>query len=59
MSDDAQKLLMMFIRDSYQGSGKPRKETLLAMMTLVGGSKELQRLVNIGYSSKILEYRFN
>ena len=59
MTEEAQKLLMMFIDDSYKGSGKPKKKTLLALMKYVASDSELQRAVNDGDSKKILNYTTN
>ena len=51
MDDEAQKLLMMFVKDGYKGGGKTCKATAIAMMKFVAANKELQRLVcNSDYS---------
>jgi len=56
MSEEAQKLLMMFIRDLYTGSGKPTKITGLKAMAFVRNTPELSKLVNSG-SRDIVNYR--
>ena len=58
MKEDAEKLLMMFIKDAYASpSGKICKETGLALMKYVASDPELQRLVNSGDTQEILKYR--
>ncbi len=58
MSEDAYKLLMMFINDSYSSSGKISKNTAVALMSYVASEPVLQKLVNNGDSKAILEYKF-
>jgi len=58
MSDEAEKLLMMFINDAYKNAtGKPSKKTGFEMMRYVANRPELQQLVNDGNSKKIISYR--
>jgi len=56
MNEEAQKLLMMFIRDGYSASGNISKPTALAMMKFVRADKELQRLVNMGDWKSVKNY---
>ena len=47
MNEDAQKLLMMFIRDGYKSrSGKISRGTALKMMDFVRNNPELKRAIN-------------
>ncbi len=58
MSDETEKLLMMFINDAYKNAtGKPSKKTGFEMMRYVGNRPELQQLINDGDSKKIISYR--
>jgi len=57
MTEEGEKLLMMFIRDSYSGSGRPTKKTAIATMKYVESNAELKRLVNIGDYKALLNYR--
>ena len=58
MNEEGQKLLLMFIRDSYATStGKPTKKTAIALMKYVASDPELQRLVNIGDHKAVLNHR--
>ena len=59
MSIEANKLLMMFIKDGYSSTGKITKKTALAMMRSVGSDSELQSLVNNGDNSGILKHNIN
>lgn len=55
---EANKLLMMFVRDSYKSaSGKHTKKTAIALMRFVAGSPALQALVNSGDHTGILNYK--
>lgn len=57
---DANKLLMMFIKDSYKSpTGKPSKKTALALMKFVGSDQKLQELVNNGEYEAILNYELD
>ena len=58
MSEQAQELLMMFIRDGYSPSGKISKSTALKMMKFVYENPELQALVNNGDNKSIVKFRF-
>jgi len=56
--EEANKLLMMFIKDSYkQANGKPTKKTAIALMKFVASSPTLQALVNNGDHASILSYK--
>lgn len=58
MKEDAEKLLMMFIKDAYTSpSGRPCKATGLALMKYVASDQELQNIVNSGDAQAILKYR--
>ena len=58
MSDEANKLLMMFIKDSYKSAnGKPTKKTAIALMRFVASNPELQGLVNDGDHAAILNFK--
>lgn len=59
MNEKAQELLMMFIKDSYSGSGKITKATALKMMKFVESQEELQNHVNHGDKARILKYRMS
>jgi len=57
MSIEAQKLLMMFIKDSYKSvNGKPTKKTAIALMKFVASDTELQGLINNGDHAAILKH---
>lgn len=56
MKDEANKLLMMFIKDGYSASGKISKKTAIAMMKYVASDKELQQLVNECDNTGILNH---
>ena len=57
MSDE-NKLLMMFIKDTYKSaSGKPSKKTAIALMKFVASEPELQALVNNGDYDGVLNYK--
>lgn len=56
-ADEAEKMLMMFVADSYSNQGKPTKKTAIALMEYVAKRPELQKLVNIGDRKGILKYR--
>jgi len=53
----ANELLMMFIKDSYNGTGKPTKKTAMALMKFVGSDKELQSAVGSGDNKAILNHK--
>jgi pyruvate formate-lyase activating enzyme-like uncharacterized protein len=57
MSEQAQELLMMFIRDGYSSSGKVKKSTALKMMRFVENHPELQMHVNNSNNKAILDFR--
>ena len=58
MSEEAEKLLMMFICDSYKNSsGRASKKTAIALMKYVAGDKALSVLVNSGNHKAVLSYR--
>ena len=59
MSDKAQELLMMFIRDGYSPSGKVSKQTAIKMMKFVSDYPELQSLVNNGDNKGILNFKLD
>ena len=55
---EANKLLMMFIKDSYKSvNGKPTKKTAIALMKFVASDPELQGLINNGDHTAILNYK--
>ncbi len=56
MNEQAQELLMMFIRDGYSSSGKISKSTALKMMKFVANNPELQNHVNHGCKKSILKF---
>lgn len=58
MNIEAEKLLMMFVKDSYKSAtGKPSKQTAIALMKYVASDPELQRLINIGDHNGILKHK--
>lgn len=57
MNEQAQELLMMFIRDGYSASGKVSKSTVIKMMKFVYEHPELQNLVNNGDNKGIIKFR--
>lgn len=57
MNDDAMKLLMMFINDAYSASGKITRKTTINMIRFIGSKPELQKAVNIGDTSSILNFK--
>lgn len=58
MNDDANKLLMMFIKDSYKSvNGKPTKKTAIALMKFVASDSKLQGLVNNDDHAAILNHK--
>jgi len=58
MMSEANKLLMMFIKDSYkQANGKPTKKTAIALMKFVASEPGLQELVNNGSHAEILNFK--
>ena len=58
MDDSSQKLLMMFIKDSYKSAtGKPSKKTAIALMKYVASDSHLQELINNGDNKAILDYK--
>ena len=56
-AEETEKLLMMFIADSYSNTGKPTKKTALALMQYVAKRPSLQKIVNGGDRKTILKYR--
>lgn len=56
-AEEAEKLLMMFIADSYSNTGRPTKKTAIATMRYVAKRPSLQSLVNAGDRKNILKYR--
>lgn len=55
---EANKLLMMFIKDSYKSvGGKPTKKTAIAVMKFVASDQKLQNLINNGDHAAILNYK--
>lgn len=58
MSDEANKLLMMFIVDGYKSNtGKISKKTAIAMMRFIDSDKELQGLVCSSDYKSMLNYK--
>ena len=57
MSEEAQKLLNMFIIDVYSESGKIKKKTAIAMIRYVEKYDELQYAVNNTDNKKIMEFK--
>lgn len=57
MNDDAMKLLMMFINDAYSASGKITRKTTINMIRFIGSEPELQKVVNIGDTNSILNFK--
>jgi len=58
MSEEAEGLLMMFIKDGYKNfTGKIGKKTAMAMMNYVNKDAKLQRIVNNSDYSALLKYR--
>jgi Holliday junction resolvasome RuvABC DNA-binding subunit len=58
MNEEAEKLLMMFIKDGYKNvTGKIGKKTALAMMCYVNKDAKLQQIVNNGDYTALLKYR--
>lgn len=58
MTDEANKLLMMYIVDGYRSqTGKISKKTAIATMKYVGGDKKLRQLVNIGDYKEVLKHK--
>ena len=57
MEGEANKLLMMFIKDGYSASGKITKKTAIAMMRYVATDKKLQQLVNECDNTGILNHQ--
>tara|TARA_R110002051_G_scaffold114707_1_gene187629 strand:+ start:38 stop:235 length:198 start_codon:yes stop_codon:yes gene_type:complete len=57
MSEQANELLNMFIRDAFSSSGKIRKKTALEMMKYVASQPKLQSLINAGNDSEIINYK--
>ncbi|MGL5669110.1 MAG: hypothetical protein ACRDD9_23655 [Shewanella sp.] len=46
LNEDASKLLMAFIADSFSQSGKPSKKTLIDMLRFISSIEPLQSVVN-------------
>ena len=59
MNEDAQELLMMFIKDGYSRSGKVSKKTALRMFNFVNTNKELANHVNSGDWKNVLSHKLN
>jgi hypothetical protein len=58
MNDEAQKLLMMFIRDSYKNqSGKPSRGTSLKLMKFVRDNPELSQLIGNSDWNGVLNHK--
>jgi hypothetical protein len=58
MEDEAQKLLMMFIRDLYKNqSGKPSRGTALKLMTFVRNNPELSQLIGNSDWNGVLNHK--
>lgn len=58
MSEEAEKLLMMFICDTYRSSsGKVSKKTARAMMVYVTSSDDLKWFVTSSDYKSLLAYR--
>ena len=58
MNEEAEKLLMMFIKDGYKNvTGKIGKKTALAMMSYVNKDAKLQQIVSNSDYSAMLKYR--
>ncbi len=58
MNDEAEELLMMFVKDSYKSAtGSPSKKTAMALMKYVASDPELQKLVNIGDYNAITKHK--
>lgn len=55
--EETEKMLMMFVADSYSSNGTPTNKTLLALMDYVAERPKLQNLVGAGDRKKILSYR--
>ena len=57
MNQEAEKLLMMFIKDIYKNkNGNPSKKTALSAMTYVSHNPELSRYVNDSDWIKVVNY---
>ncbi len=55
---EANKLLMMFIKDTYKtASGKPSKKTAMALINFVASEKGLQEVINGGDNAEILNFK--
>ena len=58
MSEEIEKLLMMFVKDSYKSpTGKVSKQTAIALMKYIAGDYKLEKLVNAGDYKAILKHR--
>ena len=57
---ESNKLLMMFIRDSYKtATGKPSKKTAIALMKFVASQKGLQEVINGGDNAEIANFKLD
>ena len=58
MSEEANKLLMMFIIDGYKSrTGTISKKTAMAMMAYVGSDNELQDMVGSSDYKAVLSHK--
>lgn len=53
----AEELLMMFIKDAYNGKGSPTKKTAIAMMNFVSSDNQLQAHVNASDWKSVLSHK--
>ena len=57
---ESNKLLMMFIRDSYKtATGKPSKKTAIALMKFVASQEGLQEVINGGDNAEIANFKLD
>ena len=59
MNEEAQELLMMFIRDGYSSTGKVSKSTAIKMMKFVANNPDLQLMVNNSDKKEIVKFRLS
>lgn len=57
MNEQAQELLMMFVRDGYSQSGNISRKTAIKMMRFVASKNDLQSHITNGDNEAILNYR--
>lgn len=58
MNTEAEKLLMMFVKDGYKSqTGKVSKKTAIAMMKFVANNHELRDLVNSSDWKGVLNHK--